>query len=77
MAGWLSNSLGRARFSTSLLMTFALIALVLAATGVYGVMSYFIAERGREIAEPLGHEFLQAYVNGQHHIVAHNQIGRC
>lgn len=39
----------RERFVTALLGAFALMALVLAATGVYGVLSYSIARRRREL----------------------------
>jgi putative ABC transport system permease protein len=38
------------RFQTSLLMTFALIALLLAGVGIYGLIRYSIATRLREIS---------------------------
>lgn len=50
----LDASLGRfhaqRRFQTSLLIAFALIALVLAAIGIYGLIRYSVATRMREIA---------------------------
>ncbi|HEY3743518.1 MAG TPA: ABC transporter permease [Bryobacteraceae bacterium] len=42
-------SIARARFQTSLLSAFALIAVVLAVIGVYGVMAYSVEQRTHEI----------------------------
>jgi predicted permease len=44
------RSLTAPRFYTSLLALFAGVGLVLAAIGVFGVMSYAVAQRGREIS---------------------------
>jgi putative ABC transport system permease protein len=49
MEGWLGRSLSRSRFSTLLLAVFAGVAALLAGVGIYGVMSYSVAQRTHEV----------------------------
>jgi putative ABC transport system permease protein len=49
MDDWMATSVSAPRYRTSLLALFAFVALVLASTGIYGVMSYSVAQRTHEI----------------------------
>jgi putative ABC transport system permease protein len=49
MDSYLADALAQSRFSMLALTLFAIIAIVLAGVGIYGVMSYSVSERTREI----------------------------
>lgn len=49
MEGLLAKSLAKSRFNTTLLTIFAFVAVVMAAVGIYGVMSYAVLQRTHEI----------------------------
>jgi len=49
MDEWIANSAAQPRLNAMLLATFALLALLIAALGIYGILSYSVNQRTRDI----------------------------
>ena len=48
MEQWMAKSLAKSSFATLLMTVFAVVALILAAVGIYGVMAYSVTQRKHE-----------------------------
>jgi predicted permease len=49
MEATLADAMARERFASTVLAVFAIVAVLLAVLGVHGVLSYLVAQRGREV----------------------------
>ncbi|HET9529081.1 MAG TPA: ABC transporter permease [Blastocatellia bacterium] len=79
MESLVSDSVAQARFNTLLLAIFAAVAMILAAVGVYGVMSYSVSQRTHEIgirmALGAGQRDIQKLVLKQGALLATSGVG--
>ena len=66
LTSFVSESVGERRFVMLMLGGFSLVALILAAVGIFGVVSYSVAQRTREMPATTGYDAPHGSLSSTH-----------